>query len=103
MFNGPGRRMPIEIRARRVTYGPRQYIICVGREVSRERGLAREVIRLRDPDLETGLPSADAFQAELDRCWNWAMNCRHWISNGIARRRLAGCAWRRWILAFCRP
>lgn len=74
MFNGPGRRMPIEIRARRVTYGPRQYIICVGREVSRERGLAREVIRLRDPDLETGLPSADAFQAELDRCWNWAMN-----------------------------
>lgn len=74
VFNGPGRRMPIEIRARRVTHGPRQYMICVGREVSRERGLEREVIRLRDPDAGTGLPSRDAFLGELERSWNWAMN-----------------------------
>ena len=74
VFNGPGRRMPIEIRARRVTHGPRQYMICVGREVSRERGLEREVIRLRDPDQLTGLPSREAFMGELERSWNWAMN-----------------------------
>jgi len=74
VFNGPGRRMPIEIRARRVAYGPRQYMICVGREVSRERGLEREVIRLRSPDMDTGLPSQEALQIELDRSWNWAMN-----------------------------
>ena len=49
-------------------------MICVGREVSRERGLEREVIRLRDPDQLTGLPSREAFMGELERSWNWAMN-----------------------------